>query len=194
MYTAPFVAAISLFALLKPEMLTETIIKLTTFFYTTFDWFVVWLPLMAIAVGLYYAFSKYGEIKLGGRGAQPEYSMFSWMAMLFTAGIGVGIVFYGPIEGLWHYFNSPIGVKGGLSQADAMENAMALTMWVWGIPAWALYMTGGLIVAYFAYQHDMDFSPSAVIEKAYGNRKWAKPLSVTVLAVAIISIALSVSS
>jgi choline-glycine betaine transporter len=194
MLTAPFVAAISLAALLKPEKLISVITTLTTFFYNTFDWLVVWLPLLAMATGIYFALSKYGKIRFGGPDAQPEYTLFSWMAMLFTAGIGVGIVFYGPIEGLWHYFNSPIGVSAGLSPAESMENAMALSLWVWGIPAWALYTLGGLIVAYFAYQHNMDFSPSAVIEKAYSKRQWAKPLSVTILAIAIISIALSVSS
>ncbi len=194
LYTAPFVAAIALISLIWPETLTNVIIKMTTFFYTTFDWFVVWLPLMAIIIGLYFAFSKYGKIRLGGDDAKPEYTLYSWMAMLFTAGIGVGIVFYGPIEGMWHYFQSPIGVSAGLSQAEAMENAMALSIWVWGVPAWALYMVGGLIVAYFAYQHNMDFSPSAAVEKAYGKRKWAKAVGIMILVIAIISIALSVSS
>ena len=193
-YTAPFVAIIAIIALIWPEMLTNVIIKVTTFFYTTFDWFVVWLPLLAIIMGMYFAFSKYGKIKLGGVDAKPEYTLYSWMAMLFTAGIGVGIVFYGPIEGLWHYFQSPIGVNAGVSPAEAMENAMALSIWVWGIPAWALYMVGGLIVAYFAYQHNMDFSPSAAVEKAFSKKKWSKTLSKVILIIAIISIALSVAS
>lgn len=107
----------------------------------------------------------------------------------------VGIVFYGPIEALWHYFNAPIGVNNKfLTPPEAMENAMALAIWVWGVPAWALYTIGGLITGYFAYQHNMDFSPSAVIEKSFEKKKWSKKLSVFVLAFAIISIALSVAS
>lgn len=193
--TAPFVAIIAIMAVIYPSALTNGIITITSFLYTNFDWLVVWLPLLALCLGLFFAFSKYGKIKLGGENSKPEYSMYSWMAMLFTAGIGVGIVFYGPIEALWHYFNSYIGVNNPvLTKAEAMENSMALALWVWGVPAWALYTIGGLITAYFAYQHNTDFSPSAVIEKSFSKKKWAKPLGVFIVAFAIISIALSVSS
>lgn len=105
LFTAPFVAIIAIIAVIWPTLLTESIIKTTTFLFTTFDWLVTWLPLLALLLGLYFAFSKYGSIRLGGDSAKPEYSLFSWMSMLFTAGIGVGIVFYGPIEALWHYYS-----------------------------------------------------------------------------------------
>ena len=178
LFTAPFVAIIAIIAVIWPTLLTESIIKTTTFLFTTFDWLVTWLPLLALLLGLYFAFSKYGSIRLGGDSAKPEYSLFSWMSMLFTAGIGVGIVFYGPIEALWHYYSAPIGVNNpNLTPAEAMENAMSLAIWVWGVPAWALYTIGGLITAYFVYQHNMEFSPSNVIEKAFEKKKWSKKVN-----------------
>ncbi len=193
--TAPFVAIIAIIAVIKPNLLTNSIIKITTFLFSTFDWLIVWIPLLALGLGLYFAFSQYGNIRLGGPNAQVEYSLYSWMSMLFTAGIGVGIIFYGPIEALWYYLKAPIGVNNQfLTPPEAMENAMALAIWVWGIPAWALYTIGGLITAYFAYQHNMDFSPSAVIEKSFEKKKWSKTLSIIILAFAIISITLSVAS
>lgn len=195
LYTAPFVAVIAIVAVVWPTLLTNGIIKVTTFLFTKFDWLVTWLPLLALILGLYFAFSKYGKIRLGGENAKPEYSLYSWMSMLFTAGIGVGIVFYGPIEALWHYFNAPIGVNNpNLTPQEAMENAMALAIWVWGVPAWALYTIGGLVTGYFVYQHNMEFSPSNVIEKAFEKKKWSKNVSIAILAFAIISIALSVSA
>lgn len=75
--TAPFVAVIAIIAVIWPSLLTNGIIKITTFLFTTFDWLVVWMPLLALALGLYFAFSKYGNIRLGGPAAQPEYSLYS---------------------------------------------------------------------------------------------------------------------
>lgn len=86
-----------------------------------------------------------------------------------------GNSFYGHIEAIWHYFNASIGVNNQfLTPSEAMENSMALAIWVWGVPAWALYTVGGLITAYFAYQHSMDFSPSAVIEKTFEKKSGLK--------------------
>lgn len=192
--TAPIVAVLAVIALIWPVQLTNAIVSATAFFYKTYDWFIIWIPLAALTLCLIIAFSKYGNIRLGGANAVPEYSFYSWMAMLFTAGIGVGIVFYGPIEALWHYFQSPIGIAAGYDPGDAAENAMSLALWVWGLPAWSLYALGGLIVAYFAYQKNGDFTPAASFEIGFHKKSWAKPLAALAAGVAVVSIALSVSS
>lgn len=194
MATASLVAILAIISLIYPVQLTNTIVSITAFFYKTYDWFIIWIPLAALTLCTIIAFSKYGNIRFGGETAVPEYSFYSWMAMLFTAGIGVGIVFYGPIEALWHYFQSPIGVEAGYNPGDAAENAMSLALWVWGLPAWALYALGGLIIAYFAYQKNGDFTPSASIEIGFQKKSWAKPIAILTVGIAIVSIALSVSS
>lgn len=93
LFTAPFVAVIAITAVIYPNLLTNSIIKMTEFLFTSFDWLVVWMPLLALGLGIYFAFSKYGNIRLGGVNVKPEYSLYSWMSILFTAGIGAGIVF-----------------------------------------------------------------------------------------------------
>lgn len=195
LYTAPIVGFLAVLAVWRPTLLTGSIIDASNFFYRSYDWLIMWLPLLALAVGLGVACTRYGRIRLGGVNARPDYTFTTWMNMLFTAGIGVGIVFYGPIEALWHYFHSPIGVQGqGLPQYQQVENAMSLALHVWGLPAWSLYMLAGLVMAYFTYQHRTEFSPAAPIEHAFAHKKWARPLGVAVAGLAIVSIALSVSS
>ena len=195
LWMALLVGALSVLAVVSPTLLTGTIVAASSFFYQKFDWLIMWLPLLAMAVGGFVAFSRYGNIRLGGAAAQPEYSFLSWMNMLFTAGIGVGIVFFGPIEALWHYFHSPIGVADtNLQPYEQVENAMSLALHVWGLPAWSLYMLAGLVMAYFTYQHNTECSPAAPLTFAFKNKPWAKPLGVLATATAILSIAFSVSS
>lgn len=182
-------------AVFNPTVLTGTITQISSFFYLKFDWLIMWLPLLAFAVGLTVALSpRFGNIRLGGKDAVPEYSFLSWMNMLFTAGIGVGIVFFGPIEALWHYFHSPIGHAADLPEYQKVENAMSLALHVWGIPAWSLYMVAGLVMAYFTYQHKTECTPAALLQFAFRKKKWAKPLGILVTGMAILSIAMSVSS
>ncbi|ULO00811.1 BCCT (betaine/carnitine/choline) family transporter [Campylobacter sp. RM5004] len=189
---APIVIIIAIFAIIFPKELTNFIISSTQFFYVVFDWFIIWLPLLGLGLGFYFAFSKYGKIKLGD--AEPEYSTYSWMSMLFTAGIGVGIVFYGPLEALWHYQSAPIGINGNFDQQQAMENAMSISLFVWGLPAWALYTFGGVVVAYFAYRHGGSFSPDSCVRIGFKDKKFAKPLAIFILVFAIVGIALSVTA
>lgn len=191
---SPLVIAVALIAVIYPKQLTEFIITTTKFFYITFDWFLLWIPLVALGVGMFFAFSKYGRIRLGGDSAKPEYSTFSWMSMLFTAGIGVGIVFYGPLEALWHYQTAPIGINGNFDQQQAMMNAMSISLFVWGLPAWALYTLGGLIIAYFAYRHNGEFAPHSCIEIGFKHKKFSKPLSAVIIYLAVVGIALSVTA
>lgn len=196
LWTAALVGLMAVVAVVRPTLLTGAVVAASDFFYRKFDWLIMWLPLLALTVGLGVALSpKFGRIRLGGDDAVPDYSFVSWMNMLFTAGIGVGIVFFGPIEALWHYFHSPIGIQAAnLTEYQKVENAMSLALHVWGIPAWSLYMLAGLVMAYFFYQHRTECSPAAPLEFAFRRKKWALPLGVLVTGAAILSIAFSVSS
>lgn len=190
------VGAMAITAVVNPTLLTGTVADISQFMYLKFDWLIMWLPLLAFAIGVVVAVSsRFGNIRLGGQDARPEYSFLSWMNMLFTAGIGVGIVFFGPIEALWHYFHSPIGAEAQhLPEYQKVENAMSLALHVWGIPAWSLYMIAGLVMAYFTYQHKTECTPSAPLQYAFQHKKWARPLGVMVTCMAVLSIAMSVSS
>ncbi|MCS4532740.1 BCCT family transporter [Neisseria montereyensis] len=196
LWTFILVGLMAVTAVADPTLLTNTIATISQFVYLKFDWLIMWLPILAFSVGLAVALSpRFGNIRLGGKDAVPEFSFLSWMNMLFTAGIGVGIVFFGPIEALWHYFQSPIGIKAeGLTEYEKVENAMSLALHVWGIPAWSLYMVAGLVMAYFTYQHQTECTPAAPLQFSFRNKKWAKPLGIIVTGMAILSIAMSVSS
>lgn len=98
--TAPVVGIIALLAIIYPKAIAARFADLGTIIYTLFDWFIMWTPLAILLLCLYLALSKFGKKIIGGKDAKPEYSLFSWLSMLFTAGIGVGIIFYGPLEGL----------------------------------------------------------------------------------------------
>ncbi|RRD91007.1 BCCT family transporter [Conchiformibius steedae] len=195
-WTAALVGAMAFVAVWRPQLLTGAVQTVSEFFYLKFDWLIMWLPLLAFAVGMAVALSpRWGNIRLGGADATPDFSFAAWMNMLFTAGIGVGIVFFGPIEALWHYFHSPIGVQAThLPAHQQVANAMSLALHVWGIPAWSLYMIAGLVMAYFTYQHRTECTPAAPIEYAFRRKKWAKPAGILITGLAVLSIAMSVSS
>ncbi|MDO5102877.1 MAG: BCCT family transporter [Lautropia sp.] len=195
-WTALLVGLMAATAVIDPTLLTGSVANISSFFYLKFDWLIMWLPLLTLAVGLVVALSpRFAHIRLGGAEAVPDYSLPSWMNMLFTAGIGVGIVFFGPIEALWHYFQSPIGANAThLPVHEQVGNAMSLALHVWGLPAWAIYMMAGLVMAYFAYEHGTECTPAAPLQHAFGHKRWANPLGVLVTGLAILSIAMSVSS
>lgn len=97
--TAALVGAMATVAVWQPQLLTGTIAAVSEFVYLKFDWLIMWLPLLAFGVGLAVALSPcWGKIRLGGADAKPDYPFAAWMNMLFTAGIGVGIVFFGRLK------------------------------------------------------------------------------------------------
>lgn len=96
-------------------------------------------------------FSRYGRIPLGVDGEKPEYSKFSWIAMMFSAGVGIGLFFFGPYEPL-SYFISPSPGEAQPETAEALHKAMAQTYFHWGLSAWAIYALVGAAVAYGSYR------------------------------------------
>ncbi len=192
--TAPFVGLLAVLALALPTQFTTFATTVSAFFFTMFDWYIIWIPLAVILIVGYLAFSKYGKIRLGGDEAKPEFSRFSWLAMLFTSGIGVGIVFFGPIEGIWELLYSNYAQLPYLTESQAASGAMSVAVWLWGVPAWAIYALAGLIIAYYAYQHKTDYSPSSAITTTFKNKKWSKPVATITSVLAIITIAITISS
>ncbi|WP_291578200.1 BCCT family transporter [Clostridium sp. UBA6640] len=175
--SASFTAIFSVWGVIDPEGLTTTLYSWTSAFNNNFNWFVILMPLLILALCAYLAFGKYGHIKLGGEDTKPEFSTFSWMSMLFTAGIGVGLVNFGVAEPLIHYMQSPMGLAGGFSETQAAQNALKLTLFDWGLPAWAIYTISGLVIGYFTYNRGGKFLPGTPIEEGFRDRKWGKPLA-----------------
>ena len=192
--TAPVVGIIALLAIIFPTQVSEGFALGGEVAYTLFDWFVIWIPLAILGLCLYLAFSPLGSKRLGGEDAKPEYSLFSWIAMLFTAGIGVGIIFYGPLEGLWHMTYSNYANIPGLTDSQRAQTAMSTAIWLWGVPAWAFYSISGVVIAYFAYNKNTQFTTAAPITVAFANHKWSGWVSKLTMSLTIITVGISLAS
>lgn len=118
---------------------------------TYFGWFYLLSVFGFVLILVYLAFSKYGEMRIGPPDSTPDYSFFSWVAMLLAAGFGVGLVFYGLAEPMSHYLNPPYEDMAGGSEASA-RYAMQYAFFNWGVHQWAAFSIVGLIIGYFQFR------------------------------------------
>ena len=119
---------------------------------------------------IYLAFSRYGKIKLGQPGDEPEFGNFAWFAMLFQAGMGIGLVFWGVAEPVWHYGDPPMGLAEPRTP-EAANLALQTAFFHWTLHPWAMYATIGLTVAYFSYRRGQaNLQISAVFRPLIGDR------------------------
>lgn len=121
---------------------------------------------------VYLYFSKYSNITLGGDNADPEFSDLAWIAMLYSAGLGIALVFYGSYEPLIHYASPPLG------EAETIESAkmaMALTFFHWGIHPWAIYGTISLAIAFFFFNKGLPLSIHSLFYPIFGRRIFGVP-------------------
>ncbi|WP_339017425.1 BCCT family transporter [Corynebacterium hesseae] len=133
-------------------------------------WIFTTLATFLMFLLLILAFSKYGKIPLGVDGEKPEFSTVSWAAMLFGAGIGIGIIFFGPFEPLSYYLSPRPGAYEAASD-EAVMGAMAQAAMHWGINAWAIYAIVGLCVAYVSYRRGRVPLMSSILMPLFGNRE-----------------------
>ncbi|NBC25453.1 MAG: BCCT family transporter [Bacteroidetes bacterium] len=134
------------------------------------DW-ASWLFVAAvnifIAFALYFAFSKYGNIRLGGKDAKPEFSTMAWFAMLFSAGMGIGLMFFAVAEPMWHLLYPPHAESGSI---QATRDAMGVTFLHWGLHAWAIYAIVALALAFFAFNRKLPLSFRSIFYPLLGDR------------------------
>ena len=120
-----------------------------TFLLEKFGWFYSILLTVVLVLAFYFAFSKYGKIRLGKNTDRPEFTYLTWLSMLFAAGMGIGLVFYGISEPLSH-MSAPM--TGDESKEDQMAFAMRYSFFHWGIHPWSIYAVAALIIAYFTFR------------------------------------------
>lgn len=134
---------------------------------TSFGWLYVSAVTFFIVFALWLGFGPYADVRLGADDERPAFSTPSWFAMLFSAGMGIGLVFYGVAEPMLHYQNPPVG-EGATVAAE--RAALPLTMFHWGIHAWAIYLLTGLCIAYFAYRKGLPLSLRSCLYPILGER------------------------
>ncbi|MBY0090328.1 BCCT family transporter [Priestia aryabhattai] len=133
----------------------------------TFGWYYLIVVTLFVIVCLYLLVSPIGRIKLGKQEDKPEFSRPTWLAMLFSAGMGIGLVFYGTAEPISHYaISSPTGETG---TDQAMKDAMRFTFFHWGIHAWAIYGIIALSLAYFTFRKGERSLISATLKPIIGK-------------------------
>ncbi|MFE9040161.1 BCCT family transporter [Streptomyces sp. NPDC007818] len=123
-----------------------------------------------VVFALWLAISRYGRITLGQEGEGPEFRTVSWIAMMFSAGMGIGLMFYGVSEPLAHYGTPPPGTSPADS-AERMETAMATTLFHWTLHPWAIYAVVGLAIAYSTFRRRRRQTISAVFVPLMGERR-----------------------
>jgi len=116
-------------------------------------------------------FSRIGDIKLGLDHSEPEYSNLSWFAMLFSAGMGIGLMFFGVAEPVMHYMAPPQSAGGTV---EAAREAMQLTFFHWGLHAWSIYAIVALILGYFAHRHGLPLTLRSALYPLIGERIYGK--------------------
>lgn len=144
------VVLIVLFGAISPELFASAaaqVLKMTT---TNFGWFYLIVTFGFLIFCLFLAFSRYGQIPLGGDDDEPEYSLPTWFAMLFSAGMGIGLVFWGVAEPISHYFAPPAGVTG--QTTEAAQTALRYAFFHWGLHPWGIYAVIALALAYFQFR------------------------------------------
>ncbi|MDX2388656.1 MULTISPECIES: BCCT family transporter [unclassified Streptomyces] len=122
-----------------------------------------------VVFALWLAISRYGRISLGREGEAPEFRTVSWVAMMFSAGMGIGLMFYGVSEPLAHYDKPPPGTHP-VDSAERMQTAMATTLFHWTLHPWAIYAVVGLAIAYSTFRRGRRQTISAVFEPLIGER------------------------
>ena len=134
---------------------------------TSAGWFYVLAVNIYLGIVIYLLFSRYGHIRLGGAEAQPDFSYWGWFSMLFSAGMGIGLLFFSVAEPIYHFGTPPWGEGRTVAAA---ELAMSVTFFHWGIHAWGLYGLMALGLAYFAYNRGLPLTIRSVFYPLIGER------------------------
>ncbi len=144
---------------------------LRTWITLTFDWFFVISANIFVLFCFAVAFSRLGKIRLGGTSAKPRYGYPGWLAMLFAAGVGIGLMFFGVLEPVTHTLNPPIGIDPA-NTAAARAVGMAAAINHWGLHAWAIYAVVGLSLAFFCFNRGLPLTLRSAFYPLFGNAVW----------------------
>ena len=168
--TAGIVAAILVWGLVSPDTLDRTTTSILTWLVTNLGWLFVLAASGFVLFALWLALSRFGKIPLGKDGEKPEFNTVSWIAMMFSAGMGIGLMFFGVSEPLTHFTTPPPGSDPGIG------TAMATTMFHWCLHPWSIYAVVGLSIAYGSYRMERKQLISAAFIPLLGRKRAEGPI------------------
>lgn len=161
------IVVLLLFAFWAPETADTFFKQVQTAIVENGSWFYVLSVAIILSFVLYLGFSRFGRIRLGPDHASPDYSLPTWLSMLFAAGMGIGLMFFGVAEPMMHYLAPPTAEAGSV---EAVREAMKMTFFHWGFHAWAIYAVVALILAYFSFRHGLPLTLRSALYPLIGNR------------------------
>ncbi|MCG9128603.1 BCCT family transporter [Candidatus Poribacteria bacterium] len=177
------------FSLIFQEQATILFGNVKTWMTTNLDWLFMITANLVFLFCIIVAISPLGKIRLGGKDAKPEYSNITWLSMLFAAGIGIGLLFFGVLEPVTYYQNPPLG-ENTIYDKDLIYNAenvpditnpivnkatslgFAATVFHWGLQGWAIYGVVGLALGFYAYNRGLPLLIRSAFYPIFGDRIW----------------------
>jgi len=168
------IVAFVLFTLSQPDLAAVYFNDLRIWLTTTLDWFFMGAMNLYLLFCIFLVLSPLGRIRIGGSNARPRYHFVSWVCMLFAAGIGIGIMFYGVLEPMNHALVPPLNAESIDGQA-LRELAMAATIYHWAFHPWAGYALVGLALAFFCYNKGLPLVIRSALYPLLGERIWGWP-------------------
>jgi glycine betaine transporter len=168
--SAVLIAAVVLWGIFAPDHLGAVFDFALAATTRNFGWLYLWIVFALVVLALVLAMSRYGDLKLGGEDDEPEFSVGAWFAMLFAAGMGIGLVFWGVAEPISHYGAPPPGIAP--HTPEAANAAMRYSFFHWGVHPWAVYSVVALSIAFFQFRR----GGSALVSTAVQSLPW-KPLA-----------------
>lgn len=159
--------------LVDPNTAKDALNGLRNSIMADFDFLFMWSTNFFLVFAIILMISPYGKIRIGGKSEKPEYSTPSWLAMLFAAGMGIGLLFWGVAEPTAYFtdwWGTPFNVEPYTPEAKAL--AMGATIFHWGIHGWAIYGIVALALAFFAYNKGLPLSIRSVFYPIFGDRAW----------------------
>ena len=170
---ATLVVVFVVFTIAFQEQAAAAFTTLRPWLTSKFDWVFMISANIFVLVCLGLMLSPWARIRIGGKDAKPDYSYVSWFAMMFAAGIGIGLMFYGVVEPVNNYLNPPLGFE--TSSPAIREVAMAATIFHWALHPWAIYVVVGLALAIFGYNKGLPLTIRSGFYPLLGERVWGWP-------------------
>ena len=162
--------AVAVWGIIDTAGLTQLATDHVSLVFRSRGWFVMLTATTLLLVCGWLAVSRYGRIRLGKDDDQPEFSTMSWLTMMFAAGMGVGLLFFGAAEPITHYL---FLVSQEVDPRQSATWALFITHFHWGLHAWAIYGLTGLVIAYFGFRKGAPQLISAPIKTTFSGEKWS---------------------
>lgn len=165
--SAGLILTFSLVTIFYSELAASWIQTTVNWVTSTFGWYYMLAATLYIVFVIYMACSRYGAIKLGPEQSKPEFSLLSWSAMLFAAGIGIDLMFFSVAEPVTQYMQPP---EGAGQTMEAARQAMVWTLFHYGVTGWSMYALMGIALGYFSYRYNLPLTIRSALYPIFGKR------------------------